>query len=68
MQSIKTRVLAVPAMVLAVTAPAMAALPAGVSDAIDTYKNDAMQALGMILAAGVAIWGMRKLGSKLGWL
>ncbi|WP_143326778.1 hypothetical protein [Vandammella animalimorsus] len=68
MKSIKTRVLAVPAMVLAVSAPAMAALPAGVSDAVDTYKTDALAALALILAAGVAIWGLRKLGSKLGWL
>lgn len=46
---------------------AMAALPAGVSDAVDDYKTDALAALAMILAAGVAIWGLKKLGSKMGW-
>ena len=46
---------------------AMAELPAGVSTEISTYKTDALAALALILAAGVAIWGLKKLGTKLGW-
>lgn len=46
---------------------AMAALPEGVSTEISTYKTDALAAMALILAAGVAIWGLKKLGTKLGW-
>lgn len=58
------------AAVVAITTAAgsaMAELPAAVSTEIATYKEDALMALGLILAAGVAIWGLKKLGSKLGW-
>ena len=51
----------------AASGSAMAALPEGVSTEITTYKTDALAALALILAAGVAIWGLKKLGSKLGW-
>lgn len=61
------RLAAIPAFVVATTGSAMAALPEAVSTEIDTYKTDALSALALILAAGVAIWGLKKLGSKLGW-
>lgn len=51
----------------AASGSAMAALPDGVTTEITTYKTDAMAALALILAAGVAIWGLKKLGTKLGW-
>lgn len=51
----------------AASGSAMADLPAGVSTEITTYKTDALAALALILAAGVAIWGLKKLGTKLGW-
>jgi len=44
-----------------------AALPEGASAAIDGYKADATTAIGLIMAAGVTIWGLLKLASKLGW-
>lgn len=50
-----------------VGASAHAALPEGVSDAITTYQTDALAAIGLVMAAGVAIWGLNKLASKLGW-
>lgn len=53
---------------LAVSAgSAHAALPEGVQTAIDAYKADATTAIGLIMGAGVMIWGLMKLASKLGW-
>lgn len=46
---------------------AMAALPDGVTTAIEAYKTDGLAALGLILGAGVAIWGLKRLGLKMGW-
>lgn len=66
-KKIALRLAAVPAFVMATAGTAMAALPEGVNTEIGTYKTDALAALGLILAAGVAIWGLKKLGSKLGW-
>ncbi|MFD2755178.1 major capsid protein [Comamonas terrae] len=55
--------------VLAVTAgQAMAELPTEVSGAVTTYKTDATSAIGMVMGAGVVIWGLKKLGQKMGWL
>lgn len=66
-RNIKVRLAAIPAVILATTGSAFAELPAAVSTEIATYKTDALAALALILAAGVAIWGLKKLGSKLGW-
>lgn len=52
---------------LVVGSAAHAALPEGASTAITEYKDDAIMAIGLVMAAGVAIWGLRKLASKLGW-
>lgn len=57
----------VSAGVLAVVAPAHAALPLGLSTAIEAYQTDATTALGLIMGAGVVVWGLIKLKSKLGW-
>ncbi len=46
---------------------AHAALPAAVSTAISDYQTDATTAIGLIMAAGVVIWGLMKLASKMGW-
>ena len=48
--------------------PAMAALPAGAAEAIASYQTDVVAVFGLIIAAGIAIYAVRKLGSKLGWL
>jgi len=66
-KKIATRLAAIPAVIVATMGTAMAELPASVATEVGTYKTDALEALGLILAAGVAIWGLRKLGSKLGW-
>lgn len=58
---------AVGALVATMTAKAGAALPLGLAEAISTYQTDATTALGLIMGAGVVVWGLIKLKSKLGW-
>lgn len=55
-------------LALAVIQPAHAALDAGISTAVADYKTDMLALLGLLIAAGVAIWGAKKLGQKMGWL
>lgn len=47
---------------------AMAALPTGAEAAITGYQTDVLAAIGLVIAAGIAIYGLKKLGSKMGWL
>lgn len=62
------RLAVVQAAALAAAGAAHAALPAAASTAITDYQTDAVSALGLVIAAGVVIWGLRKLGSKMGWI
>ena len=55
-KSVALRLAAIPAYVLAVSGSAHAALPTEVT------------AVTAIIVAFVAFWGLKKLGSKLGWL
>ncbi len=55
------------ATLLAIAGGAHATLPDGVSTAITGYQTDALAAIGLVMAAGVAVWGLSKLASKLGW-
>ena len=48
-------------------ASAHAALPTEVGTAITGYQTDATTAIGLVMAAGVTIWGLMKLASKMGW-
>lgn len=66
-KALQLRLAAVPAFVLATVGTAHAELPAAVSTAITAYQTDATTAIGLIMAAGVVIWGLMKLASKLGW-
>jgi len=65
--SIKAKVAATTAIAIAAASSAHAALPSEVSSAITEYQTDALAAIGLVLAAGVAIWGLKKLGTKMGW-
>lgn len=47
---------------------AHAALPAGAADAITAYETDVVTVFGLLIAAGIAIFAVRKLGQKMGWL
>jgi hypothetical protein len=55
------------ASVATFTGAAHATLPLGLSTAIEAYQTDATTALGLIMGAGVVVWGLIKLKSKLGW-
>lgn len=67
----KNRINAVRALLasgaLVLGSAAHAALPDGASAAITSYKEDALSALGLVMAAGVSIWGLNRLAQKLGW-
>lgn len=66
-KSFALRLAAIPSVALATIGAAHAELPAGASTAITAYQTDATTAIGLIMAAGVTIWGLLKLASKLGW-
>jgi hypothetical protein len=55
-------------LVLVGTTQVHAALPSGSAEAIDAYKTDVVTVLGLLIAAGIAIFAVRKLGQKMGWL
>ena len=62
-----TRLAAIPAFVLASAGAAHAALPSGVDTAITAAQGDMLAAIGLVIGAMVAVWGLLKLASKLGW-
>ena len=62
------RFVAAPASVLALVGQAHAALPTGAAEAIASYQTDVTTVFGLIIAAGIAIYAVRKLGQKMGWL
>lgn len=51
-----------------VSVGAQAAVPAEATAAITTAGADMLTAVGAVIAAMVAVWGLKKLGSKMGWL
>ena len=55
------------AAMMSAAGAAHAELPAAVATAVSAYQVDALAAIGLVMAAGVAIWGLSKLASKLGW-
>ena len=66
-KKIALRLAAIPAFVIATSGAANAALDPAVATAITAYQTDATTAIGLIMAAGVVIWGLNKLAGKLGW-
>ncbi|MDH6594344.1 hypothetical protein M2165_004233 [Variovorax sp. TBS-050B] len=66
-KNLALRLAALPTVALAAIGTAHAALPENVSTAVTAYQTDATTAIGLIMAAGVTIWGLMKLASKLGW-
>lgn len=67
MKKLQIRLAAIPALALATAFSAHAALPPEVETAITAYQTDALAAIGLVMAAGVTIWGLMKLASKMGW-
>lgn len=54
--------------VLAVGGAAHAALPAGAAAAITGVGTDVVEAVGLVILAGISIYAAKKLGQKMGWL
>lgn len=52
----------------AVAGSAHAAVPAAATTAITEAGTDMLTAVGAVITAMVAVWGLKKLGSKMGWL
>ncbi|MDD2730113.1 major capsid protein [Malikia sp.] len=46
---------------------AHAALPTEVTAAITGAQTDLLAAVGAVIAAMATVWGLRKLGQKMGW-
>lgn len=67
-KSIALRLAAVPAFVAASAGSAFAAVPAAATTAITEAGTDMLTAVGAVITAMVAVWGLKKLGSKMGWL
>ena len=66
-KKIATRLALIPAFVMATAGAAHAELPAGVGTAITAAQTDMLAAIGLVIGAMVAVWGLLKLASKLGW-
>ena len=62
------RLAIVQAAALAAAGSAHAALPVAASTAITDAGADMLTAVGAVITAMVAVWGLRKLGSKMGWM
>lgn len=54
--------------VLATVGGVNAAVPAAATAAITEAGTDMTTAVGAVIAAMVVVWGLRKLGQKMGWL
>lgn len=52
----------------AMVGTAHAALPEGAAAAITTYETDVVAVFALLISAGIAIFAIRKLGQKMGWL
>lgn len=63
-----SRLVAVQAAALAAVGAAHAALPTEVTTSVETAKTDLLAAIGMVMAAMVTVWGLRKLAAKMGWM
>ena len=61
------KVAAVTALAVAGATSAHAELPAAVEAAITAAKGDMLSAIGLVIGAMVAVWGLLRLASKLGW-
>lgn len=68
MSKINALRLAAVAALASVSALSHAALPEGAAAAIATMGTDVVNALGLIIVAGISIYAAKKLGQKMGWL
>lgn len=66
-KQIALKLAAIPAFVFATAGTAMAALPDTVATDVAAAKTDMLAAIALVIGAMVAVWGLLKLASKLGW-
>lgn len=59
---------AIGAALTAAAVSSHAALPTGFAEAVETYGTDVVAGFGLLIAAGIAIFSVRKLGQKMGLL
>lgn len=62
------RVAAISSFLAATTGAALAALPPAIATDVAEAKTDMLAALAIVISAMVAVWGLKKLAQKLGWL
>ena len=67
-KAILIRLAAIPAFVFATSGSAFAVLPETITTDVAAAKADMLAALAIVISAMVAVWGLKKLASKLGWL
>lgn len=63
----RSKVAAVSALALAGASAAHAELPASIATDVAAAKTDMLAAIALVIGAMVAVWGLLKLASKLGW-
>lgn len=59
--------IALPAALALLAPAAFAELPASVATSITEYQTDTLEAIGLVIVAGVAVWALMRLASKMGW-
>lgn len=68
MKKISTQIALIVLAAASMISAAQAAVPAAATTAITEAGTDMMTAVGAVITAMVAVWGLRKLGQKMGWL
>ncbi len=52
---------------LALVGAAHAELPAAAAQEANNLKTDGLAAIGLVMVACMALWGLKKLATKMGW-
>lgn len=68
MKKIATQIALIALAGASMVSTVQAAVPAAVTSAIGDAQADLTTAIGAVIAAMVVVWGLRKLGQKMGWL
>lgn len=64
----KIKLAAIASLAAASASSVYAELPASIATDVASAKADMLAGIGMVIGAMVAVWGLKKLGQKLGWL
>ncbi|GKS89103.1 hypothetical protein [Acidovorax sp. SUPP2539] len=66
-KTLAAKLAAIPAVLFATAGAAYAELPASIATDVGAAKTDMLAAIALVIGAMVAVWGLLKLASKLGW-